>query len=591
MRHALLAATALIATPALAQSGGSGNAGPGPEATVVGHVNKFKQLDPDPASLRVPAGFRVDLVARDLGNARMLAVAYNGTVYLTRRAEGDVQMLVDANRDGVFEAHRTIATRPNMHGIAIAGSTMYLVTIKDLYSAPIKPNGTLGPLTLIVDDLPDAGQHPNRTIAVGPDGKLYITVGSTCNACAEDNPENATIVHMNTDGTGRQVFASGLRNTIGFDWNPRDGQLWGLDHGTDWLGDEEQPSEINPIDQFKRYGWPYVYGAVGENPQDRPPAGLTMADWKTMSVPMALGHTAHAAPMQMAFGRGTNFPAAMQGDVFAAYRGSWNRLQPAGFEVVRIRFGADGRAMAVEPFLTGWLKTTDGQIGWSGRPTGLAFEPGGTMLVTDPENGALYRVSYTGTDRPARALAKARPMAGQDRPRPIASQEPTLAASGRLTVRSADFAAGGAIPRQATAYGQNISPALSWSAGPAGTRAYAIVAEDPDAGTPQPIVHWLAWNLPADVTSLPSGVGGGPQLVEPRGMRQGVTQRGTLGWFGPRPPVGDRAHGYHLQVFALDRELDLLPGATRAELTSAMAGHVLAQGELVGRYAQPTKPN
>lgn len=534
MRHALLA------TPALAQSGGSDNAGPGPEATVVGHVNKFRQLDPDPASLRVPAGFRVDLIARDLGNARMLAVADGGTVYVTRRAEGDVQMLVDANRDGVFKAHRTIATRPNMHGIAVDGTTMYLVTIKDLYRAPIKPDGTLGALTLIVDDLPDAGQHPNRTIAVGPDSKLYVTVGSTCNACAEDNPENATIVRMNTDGTGRQVFASGLRNTIGFDWNPRDGQLWGLDHGIDWLGDEEQPSEINRVDQFKRYGWPYGYGADGENPQDRPPAGLTMADWKTMSVPMALGHTAHAAPMQMAFDRGTNFPAAMQGDVFAAYRGSRNRLRPAGYEVVRIRFGADRRATAVEPFLTGWLKTTDGQIGWTGRPTGLAFEPGGTMLVTDPENGALYRVSYTGTDRPG----------------PIASQEPTLAASGRLTVRSADFAPGGAIPKQATAYGQNISPALSWSAGPAGTRAYAIVAEDLDAGTPQPIVHWLAWNLPADVTSLPNGVGGGPQLVEPRGMRQGMTQRGT-----------------------------------RAELTSAMAGHVLARGELLGRYAQPTKPD
>lgn len=592
MRLTLLATSALfLTTPVLAQSGGGSNAGPGPEATVVGHVNKFKQLDPDPASLRVPHGFRVDLVARDLGNARMLAVADNGTVYITRRAEGDVQMLVDANRDGVFEARRTIATRPNMHGIAIDGNTMYLVAIKDLWEAPIKADGTLGPLKLIVDGLPDAGQHPNRTIGVGPDGKLYISVGSTCNACAEDNPENATIVRMNKDGTGRQVFASGLRNTIGFDWNPRDGQLWGLDHGIDWLGDEEQPSEINRVDKFKRYGWPYVYGADGENPQDRPPAGLTMADCKAMSVPMALGHTAHAAPMQMAFDLGTNFPAVMQGDVFAAYRGSWNRLQPAGYEVVRIRFGADGQADAVEPFLTGWLKTTDGQIGWTGRPTGLAFEPDGTMLVTDPENGALYRVSYTGTDRPSQALPKARPMAERGQPRPIASKEPTLAARGRLSVRSSDFAAGGAIPKQFTAYGQNISPALSWSAGPAGTRAYAIVAEDPDAGTSQPIVHWLAWNIPADVTSLPNGVGGGPQLVEPEGMRRGVTQRGTLGWFGPRPPVGDQAHGYHLQVFALDRELDLLPGATREELVSAMAGLVLAQGEVLGRYAQATKPD
>ncbi len=590
MRLAILTATALIATPALAQSGGSSNAGPGPEATIVGHVNKFKQLDPDPASLRVPDGFRVDLVARDLGNARMLAVADDGTVYITRRGEGDVIQLLDTDRDGVFEGFRSIASRPNMHGIAIDGDTMYLVTIKDVWSAPIRADGTLGPLTLIVDDLPDAGQHPNRTIAVGPDGKLYISVGSTCNACSEANPENATIVRMNPDGTGRQVFASGLRNTIGFDWNPRDGQLWGLDHGIDWLGDTEQPSEINRIEQNKMYGWPYIYGAGGENPQDRPPAGLTMADWKAMSVPMALGHTAHSAPMQMAFDRGTNFPTEMQGDVFAAYRGSWNRLEPAGYEVVRIRFGADGRAQAVEPFVTGWLKTVDGQIGWTGRPTGLAFEPSGTMLVGDPENGALYRVSHTGRGA-ARPLTVAR--AKEERPvaHPVASEEPALAVRSALAVTSRDFTAGGAIPMLHSAYGQNVSPALAWSAGPAGTRSYAIVAEDPDAGTPAPIVHWLAWNVPAGMTGLPQGVAGAPQLTEPEGMRQGLSSRGTLGWFGPRPPVGDRPHGYHLQVFALDRELDLLPGATREGLVAAMAGHVLARGELVGMYAQAVKPD
>ena len=591
MRHLLLAATALLATPAIAQSGGGSNAGPGPEATVLGHVNKFKQLDPDPASLRVPDGFRVDLVARELGNARMLAVSDSGTVYLTRRAEGDAQMLVDADGDGVFEGRRTVVSRPNLHGIAIAGRTMYLVTIKDLYSAPILADGTLGALTLIVDDLPDAGQHANRTVAVGPDGMLYISVGSTCNACEENNPENATLVRMKPDGTGRQVFASGLRNTIGFDWNPRTGQLWGLDHGVDWLGDDQQSSEINRIDQNKTYGWPYILGKEGlENPQDRPPAGLTMADWRAMTTLPVLGWTAHSAPMQMAFDRGTDFPAAMQGDVFAAYRGSWNREAPSGYEVVRIHFGTDGQAVAVEPFVTGWLKTVDGQIGWTGRPTGLAFEPSGAMLVTDPENGALYRVSYSGTDRPVAALAPTPVAATPDRPRPIASLEPALAVGGALAVRSADFAAGGMLPKAHSATGQNLSPQLSWSGAPVGTRSYAIIAEDPDAGGPQPVVHWLAWNVPADTAALPTGVAGGPQLTEPQGLRQGTSSRGTIGWFGPRPPVGDPAHGYHLQVFALDRMLDLLPGAMRAELTGAMAGHVLARGEVMGRYARST-PN
>ena len=591
MRLPLLAATALLSTPALAQSGGSSNAGPGPEATVVGHVNKFKQLDPDPASLKVPEGFRVDLVARDLGNARMIAVADNGIVYVTRRNEGDVLMLIDDDRNGVFEGHRTVASRPSMHGIALDGDTMFLVTIKDVLSAPIRSDGTLGPLTTIVDDLPDAGQHPNRTIAVGPDGKLYLSVGSTCNACAENNPENATIVRMDRDGTHRQVFASGLRNTIGFAWNPRDAQLWGLDHGVDWLGDDQQSSEINRIEQGHTYGWPYILGKEGlENPQDRPPAGLTMADWRAMTTLPELGWTAHSAPMQLAFDRGTNFPSAMQGDAFAAYRGSWNREAPSGYEVVRIRFDRQGRATAVEPFVTGWLKTVDGQIGWTGRPTGLAFEPSGAMLVGDPENGAIYRVSYTGRGA-ARPLPMARPAGERAVARPIATKERGLTGRGALAVRSADIAPGGTIPMLHSAYDQNISPALSWGAGPAGTRAYAIVAEDPDAGTPAPIVHWLAWNIPAGTTSLPQGIAGGPQLAEPKGVRQGLNARGTIGWHGPRPPVGDRAHGYHLQVFALDRELDLLPGARREDVTAAMAGHVLAAGELVGTYAQPTHPD
>ena len=592
MRIALLATVALLtAVPANAQSGGSDNAGPGPEATVIGHVNKFKQLDPDPASLKVPDGFQVELVAQGLGNARMLAVADDGRVYATRRNEADVILLTDADGDGRFEGYRTVATRPNMHGLAIDGRTMYLVAIKEVWSAPIQDDGSLGKLKLIDDDLPDAGQHPNRTVAVGPDGKLYVSVGSTCNACAENNPENATIVRMNPDGTGRQVFASGLRNTIGFDWQPATGQLWGLDHGVDWLGDDQQSSEINRIEQNGMYGWPYILGKEAlENPQDRPPAGLTMADWKRMTTDPVLGWTAHSAPMQMAFDRGTDFPAAMQGDVFAAYRGSWNREAPSGYEVVRIHFGADGQAERVEPFVTGWLKTVDGQIGWTGRPTGLAFEPSGALLIGDPENGALYRVRYTGQGAAA-PLPRARAAEAREAARPIASKEPALAGRGTLSVRSSDFRAGGAIPTMHSAYGQNLSPALAWSGAPAGTRAYAIIAEDPDAGTPAPIVHWLAWNVPAGTTSLPNGVAGGPQLVEPKGMRQGVTRRGTLGWFGPRPPVGDRPHGYHLQVFALDGELDLLPGATREELVSAMAGHVLAKGEVVGTYAQAKKPD
>jgi len=132
-----------------------------------------------------------------------------------------------------------------MHGIAIDGSKVYLVTVHDIYVADLQDDGSFGELVSIVDDLPDAGQHADRTIAVGPDGMLYVSVGSTCNACNEPNPENATILQVKPDGSARKILASGLRNTIGFAFEPKTGALYGADHGIDWLGDDQQPEEIN----------------------------------------------------------------------------------------------------------------------------------------------------------------------------------------------------------------------------------------------------------------------------------------------------------------------------------------------------------
>ena len=140
-------------------------------------------------------------------------------------------------------------------------------------------DGTFGELERIINDLPDGGQHPNRTLGIGPDDHLYISAGSTCNACAETNPESATLLRASKDGTSRTIFAKGLRNTIGFDWQPESGVLWGMDHGIDWLGDEEQVEELNRLEQGKQYGWPYVYGMGEFNPQDHPPEGITLEQW------------------------------------------------------------------------------------------------------------------------------------------------------------------------------------------------------------------------------------------------------------------------------------------------------------------------
>jgi glucose/arabinose dehydrogenase len=365
---------------------------------ITGHVVKTERLDPTDsrAKLVVPAGFEVSVFASGLGKPRVLAVAADGTVYATRRDAGDVLMLRDRDHDGKSEAPLVVARRPQMHGIALTGTKVYLVTVKELFVAERATDGTFGPLQRLLDDLPDAGQHADRTIAVGKDGMLYISVGSTCNACDESNPENATMLRVTPDGSARTVYASGLRNTIGFAFHPSSNALFGFDHGIDWLGDDDQGEELNEIVQGRQYGWPYIYADHKRNPQDEPPGGITMEQWDRMSTVPVLLHTAHAAPMQFVFYQGTQFPQEFRSDAFVALHGSWNRKPPSGYEVARVRF-QDAKPSKIEPFLTGFLVSL-GADRWGaiGRPFGLATLPDGSLLVGDDLNGVIYRVRATG---------------------------------------------------------------------------------------------------------------------------------------------------------------------------------------------------
>jgi len=381
------ATCALGALPAAAQQTAQSD-----EVEIVGHVAPPTPLEPTDqriGELQLPDGFDIRKFAEGLINPRMLAVADDGTVYVTRRSVGDVVMLRDEDGDGTADVQQTVASRPNMHGIAIDEQRMYLVTIQDVYRTEIQADGTLGPLERIIDDLPDAEQHPNRKVAVGPDGMLYISVDSTCNACGEENPENATLLRAEPDGSARTIFATGLRNTIGFDWHPETGELYGLDHGIDWLGDQE----LNVLQQVRKYGWPYVYDDGKPNPADEPPGGISMEEWARTSEEPVLMYTPHAAPMQMAFYQGGQLPAEYRGDAFAAMRGSWNRKPPSGYEVVRIRF-QDGEPQAIEPFVTGFLVEQDGEVGQFARPAGLAVAADGALLVSDDSNGVIHRISH-----------------------------------------------------------------------------------------------------------------------------------------------------------------------------------------------------
>jgi Raf kinase inhibitor-like YbhB/YbcL family protein len=591
----LLPILAGIALPAAAQQGD------GTKVGIQANVYKPAKVPFSPerlAQLQVPAGFTVSTFATGLRNARILAVAPNGTVYVSRRDQGDILMLRDTDGDGRADgAPVQVANRPSAHGLAIKDNKLYVTTVKEIFVADIQADGTLGPMTMLIGDLPDGGQHPNRTIAFGPDGMLYISAGSTCNACNESNPENATMLRASPDGKQRSIFASGLRNTIGFGWHPTTGELWGMDHGIDYLGDDIQAEELNKIEQGKQYGWPHVWGKDGINPQSTPQGEITKEQWRAMSEPMVMGYTAHAAPMQMVFyPQGGAFPAEYSGDAFVAMRGSWNRVPASGYEIVRIRFD-NGRPVGFEPFVTGFL--TDGGTTHIARPVGLALTPDGSMLMSDDANGTIYRVSYTGgraaTNAANPAPAPSGPMisqANQGNLVPLANTRPETglrANAAPIAVQSYSFEQGAGIPVRHSEYADGVSPPLRWSAVP-GAVSYAIVMEDPDARPVTPFVHWVAWNIPGNVTMLPEGLQEQGRLTEPEGVMQGKTTRGSLGYYGPRPPVGDAPHHYHFQVLALDTQLQLPAGATRDEVLAAAQGHVIGKGELVGRYQQTVAP-
>jgi Raf kinase inhibitor-like YbhB/YbcL family protein len=564
---------------------------------IVGHVLKPKKLEPTKdqiAKLKVPDGFKLEVFADGLLDPRALAVGDDGTLYATRRNVGDVVMLKDEDGDGKAEVVKTVASRPDMHGIAIDGKKVYLVTIKELYVADIKDDGTFGDLKLLLDDLPDAGQHPDRTIAMGPDGMLYLSVGSTCNACDERNPENATMLQVKPDGSARKIFASGLRNTIGFAFEPGTGALYGMDHGIDWLGDDEQPEELNLIEHGKKYGWPYIYGKGGKNPQDEPPGDITLDEWAAASEEPVLTTIAHSAPMQMAFYTGTQFPEEYRGDAFLALHGSWNRKPPSGYEVFRITF-EDGKPTGFEPFISGFLQQTGkGSYGFIGRPFGVAMAKDGSLFIGDDANGVIYRVSHeaktaqAGSDTSTGAAAEEPVMSEQKTPEELAAEILKAEGNETLEITSPAFKTGDRLDLRYSAYGQNISPALAWAKGPENTKSYVILMEDPDAASPKPVVHWILYNVPPDVTELREGIPGSAALSLPKSAMQGTNSHGSVGYFGPRPPAGGDHH-YHFQLFALDTTLDLKPGASRKDMLEAMEGHVLAEGEIVGLFKKPEK--
>lgn len=344
-----------------------------------------------PAQLAVPAGFTASVFASGVTSGRLMAVAPDGVLFVARMSRGDVVALPDRDRDGKADSVDVVLaglTRP--HSVAFNGGYLYIATNPAVLRARYANGKVEAPAQKFVDLPVSTTSHWTRTIGFGPDGKLYVSIGSSCNLCEEDDPRRTTIMVYNADGSGGRPYARGLRNAIGFDWDPGTGVLWADDMSEDGHGEEKPADEINRVEDGKHYGWPYFIDNNEPNPKLTAPKGSLNA---AAATPPALALRPHLSPIDLRFYTGSQFPAAYRGAMFVALHGSSPnaRKERIGYKVVRVVF-KDGKPTGVEDFVTGWLK--DGQV--LGRPAGLVTGADGALYISDDNKGFVYRVSYDG---------------------------------------------------------------------------------------------------------------------------------------------------------------------------------------------------
>jgi glucose/arabinose dehydrogenase len=338
-------------------------------------------------NVKLPPGFEITIYASNVPNARSLTLSPNGTLFVGSRSEGNVYAVVDRNKDQVADQVFTLARRLNMpNGVAFHNGALYVAEVhRILRFDDIEGRLADPPRPAVVSDsFPRDRHHGWKFIAFGPDGMLYVPVGAPCNICAPDENRYALIHRMKPDGSGLEVFARGIRNTVGFDWHPQAKELWFTDNGRDWLGDNAPPDELNHAPRAGlHFGYPYCHGGDIVDPdfgKKRPCSEFTAPAQK-------LGP--HVAALGMRFYDGSLFPAEYRNQIFIAEHGSWNRSSPIGYRVTLVRL-QNNRAVSYEVFAEGWLQ---GNRAW-GRPVDVLVMPDGALLVSDDQAGVIYRIGY-----------------------------------------------------------------------------------------------------------------------------------------------------------------------------------------------------
>lgn len=338
------------------------------------------------ARVTMADGYKIAIYAAGLGDARLMQIAADGSILVSVPGEGVVR-LVEPDRDGDGRADgvRTVVSglrRP--HGLLLEGDRLIVAEVDKLTRITFADGWRETGRETVLTGLPADGGHSTRTVARGPDGALYVSIGSSCNACIEDHPWRAAIIRLSDGAATPEVFATGLRNTVGFDWQPSTGTLYGVDNGRDWLGDDFPPDELNRIEAGGFYGWPYVHGDNVPDPE------LAAGPGVPSPTPPAHGFAAHVAPLSIRFLRHQPAPA-MTGTALVALHGSWNSSTKVGYSIVALHWSGDG-TIAQKPFATGFERGGD----VIGRPVDIVEAADGTLFVSDDYAGVIYRISPAG---------------------------------------------------------------------------------------------------------------------------------------------------------------------------------------------------
>lgn len=337
--------------------------------------------------IKLPPGFQIEVYARNVENARSMTMGAKGTLFVGSRNAGKVYAIVDKDGDNKADEIITIARGLNQpNGVAFSNGSLYVAEIsrvlrydnvEERLTNPSRP-------VVVIDSFPRDGRHGWKFIRFGPDGFLYVPVGAPCNICNPKDERYATIMRMKPDGSMLEIFARGVRNTVGFDWHPETRDLWFTDNGRDWMGDDLPPDELNHAPRKEmHFGFPFCHAGDISDPE----FGRQRACTEFTPPAMKLGP--HVAALGMRFYTGSMFPEQYRNQLLIAEHGSWNRSIPIGYRITLVRL-KENRAVGNEVFAEGWLQ---GFRAW-GRPVDVVVMPDGALLVSDDSANMIYRISY-----------------------------------------------------------------------------------------------------------------------------------------------------------------------------------------------------